>query len=177
MLVANQASGIQSFADLRGKRLSYLSKDRLAEVFLETQCLKATGQNCKDVMVLTAEKRDIQSVYSVFFGKADAALVSFSTLHAAVELNPQVAQRLRVLLEWKTTALVFGMVTRQANPALRDVMFNATQEVFKSTRGRQMLEMFKTDYVEKVETSALNPFWDLLQEYRALEKARAMRKK
>ena len=176
-LVARSDSGLTSFSELRSKRVSRLSNDRLAEIFLETQCLKTSKQRCNQFLTLAEEKRDIQSVYSVFFGKADAALVTLATLHTAIELNPQVATRLKVILDWKTTALVFGMMTRGADPAVINVMMGSVRETLKTARGRQMLELFKTDFLDAVDPSALNAYWTLLQEYRALEKAYGVRKK
>lgn len=176
-LVTNSTSGIHAFSDLRGKRLVRLSRDRLSEIFLETQCLKAAGKKCQEYLVLTEERRDIQSVYSVFFGKADAALVALSTLHTAAELNPQIKQRLRVISDWRTTAMSFGMMTRHADLASRDIMMGSVKETLKSPRGRQMLELFKADYLEVVDASALKPYWALLQEYRALDKARGAKTK
>jgi hypothetical protein len=176
-LVVRSDSGLTSFPELRNKRVSRLSNDRLAEIFLETQCLNAAKQRCNQFLTLIEEKRDIQSVYGVFFGKADAALVTMATLHTAIELNPQVATRLKVIQDWKTTALVFGMMTRDADPAVIQVMMGSVRETLKTARGRQMLELFKTDFVDAVEPSALNAYWALLQEYRALDKAYGMKKK
>jgi ABC-type phosphate/phosphonate transport system substrate-binding protein len=177
VLVVRSDSGLTSFADLRNKRVSRLSNDRLAEIFLETQCLRASKQHCSQFLTLTEEKRDIQSVYSVFFGKTDGALVALATLRTATELNPQVATRLKVIQDWKTLSLVFGMMTKQAASADLNALMGSAREALKSTRGRQMMELFKTDFVEPVDTSALNAFWALLQEYRALEKAYGAKKK
>ena len=176
-LVVRSDSGLTGFADLRNKRVSRLNNDRLAEVFLETQCLKISKQRCSQFLTLAEEKRDIQSVYSVFFGKADAALVTLATWRTATELNPQVATRLKVIQDWKTLSLVFGMMTSQASTGHLNAMMNSAREAIKSTRGRQMMELFKTDYVEPVDASALSPYWVLLQEYRALEKANGVKKK
>jgi len=176
-LVVRSDSGLATFADLRNKRVTRLAKDRLAEIFLETQCLKAAKQRCRQFLALSEEKRDIQSVYGVFFGKADAALVTLATLHTAIELNPQVGSRLKIIQDWRTTALVFGMMTRDADPSVINLMMGSVRDTLKTPRGRQMMELFKTDYVDPVEPSALNPYRALLQEYRSLEKAYGGRKK
>jgi len=176
-LVVRNDSGLTSFSDLRNKRVARLAKDRLAEIYLETQCLKAAKQHCSQFLVLSEEKRDIQSIYGVFFGKTDAALVTLATLHTANELNPQVATRLKVIQEWKVTALVFGMMTRSADPAVIQLMMGAVRDTLKTARGRQMMELFKIDYVEPVEPSILNPYWALLRDYRALDKTYGAQKK
>jgi len=176
-LVVRSDSGLTSFAKLQNKRVSRLSNDRLTEIYLQTQCLKAARQHCDKFLRLVDEKRDIQSVYSVFFNKVDAALVTLATLKTATELNPQIASRLTVIQDWRTKALVFGMMTRSADPAVLSVMMGSVREALKTPRGRQMLELFKTDFVAAVEPSDLNAYRVLLEEHRSLEKAYGGQKK
>ena len=175
-LLVSKTSGIKNFADLRNKRLSRLSNDRLSDTFLEVQCMKAAGMACHDFLQMKEEKRDIQSVYNVFFGRADAALVSLATLRTANELNPQVGQRLQVLLDWKAKALMFGIMTRHTQDSYRTLILNSVTEAMKTPRGRQILELFKTDYLEPVDAEALQPYWALLREYNDLRKARPAKK-
>ncbi len=176
VLLVSNTSGIKRFTDLRNKRLSRLSNDRLSDTFLEVQCMKASGMACRDFLQVKEEKRDIQSVYNVFFGRADAALVSLATLRTANELNPQVGQRLHVLLDWKAKALMFGMMTQHTQDSYRNLVLNSVAEVMKTPRGRQILELFKTDYLEPVDAEALRPYWALLREYNDLRKARPAKK-
>jgi hypothetical protein len=88
-----------------------------------------------------------------------------------------VATRLKVIQDWKTTALVFGMMTHDADPAVINLMMGSVRETLKTPRGRQMLELFKTDFLDAVDPGALNAYWALLQEYRALDKAYGAKKK
>lgn len=172
-LVVPRDAGILTFKDLRGKRLMRLENDRLSEYFLEIQCQKAAAKPCRDFLTLINEKRDIQSVHGVFFGRADAALVNLSTLRTAGEMNPQVTQRLRTLLDWKSKGAFFGMMTRHSEPAYRQVILRSAQNAFKTPRGRQLLQLFRADFLEQVDASALNPYWVLLKEYRDVQRQRA----
>ena len=176
VLLVSNTSGIKRFADLRNKRLSRLSNDRLSDIFLEVQCIKTAGMACRDFLQMKEEKRDIQSVYNVFFGRADAALVSLATLRTANELNPQVGQRLHLLLDWKAKALMFGIMTRHTQDSYRTLILNSVTESMKTPRGRQILELFKTDYLEPVDAEALQPYWALLREYNELRKTRPAKK-
>lgn len=176
VLLVSNGSGIKRFADLQNKRLSRLSNDRLSDIFLEVQCIKAAGMACRDFLQMKEEKRDIQSVYNVFFGRADAALVSLATLRTANELNPQVGQRLHVLLDWKAKALMFGIMTRHTQDSYRNLILHSVTEAMKTPRGRQILELFKTDYLEPVDAEALQPYWALLREYNDLRKVRPAKK-
>ena len=176
VLLVSNTSGIKRFADLRNKRLSRLSNDRLSDIFLDVQCIKAAGMACRDFLQVKEEKRDIQSVYNVFFGRADAALVSLATLRTANELNPQVGQHLHMLLDWKAKALMFGIMTRHTQVSYRNLILHSVTETMKTPRGRQILELFKTDYLEPVDAEALQPYWALLREYNDLRKARPAKK-
>jgi ABC-type phosphate/phosphonate transport system substrate-binding protein len=177
VLVVAQGSPIRTFADLRGKRLLRLGQDRLSEVYLETQCLKAARTSCHEFLTIADEKRELQLAHGVFFGKADAALLTMSALHTAGELNPQVLEKLRIIQSWKTTALVFGMLTSNADAKLKKTIMESDFGSPVNPRGRQMLDLFKTDYVVPMGPEALEPYWALLQEYRTLEKsARGKRK-
>lgn len=176
-LIVSRAARVERLADLRGKRLARLEQDRLSEVYLETLCIREAGAPCADWLSISEEKRDTQSIHKVFFGKADAALVRLSALAAAVELNPQIATRIHTLREWKTLTLSFGLLGPHATPALRERMIRAGLEATKTPRGRQILEIFKNDYMDRVNKSDLEPFWQLSNEYRALTRARQARKK
>jgi ABC-type phosphate/phosphonate transport system substrate-binding protein len=176
-LIVSTTSNARKFADLRRKRVVRLDKDHLYNYFLEVQCLKASGLDCRDYLSLKEQRRDIQSVHDVFFGRVDAALVSLSTLRTAVELNPQVGDRIRVILDWKVKGLIFGMMTRHTQDRYRTLIVGSVQEAMKTPRAKQVLELFKTDYIEPVDADALEPFRRLLKDYQELTRSRAGRKK
>jgi ABC-type phosphate/phosphonate transport system substrate-binding protein len=176
VLITSQQGGIQHFADLRGKRLARLSNDRLSDVYLSVLCAREAKAPCEQLFQTSEEKRDVQSIHKVFFGKADAALVRISTLRAAQELNPQISQRIKALQEWKTAALSFGLLLPHTSPAFQERIIQVALTATKSVRGRQILELFKTDYMERVDKSALQPFWQLYREYQALSRTVPARK-
>lgn len=168
VLLVNATSGIHRFSELKGRQIVRLGNDRLYEVFLELQCLKATGDNCGNFARISEEKQDVQSLYRLFFGKADAALVSLATLKMAGEMNPQVSRRLTGILEWKAKGIQFGMLARDADPTSRDMLLNSVGEIMASPSGKQILELFKTDSLVAVDAIDLQPFRDLLADYRSL---------
>ncbi len=166
-VIVQKSSGLRQFLDLRGKHVLKLSNDRLGQVFLETQCQREADSSCSTLFNLTEEQRDLQSIHKVFFGQADAALVSLATLHAAGELNPQISARLRVILDWKVQALAFGMMTVRSDPTYRDILLRSAMQAAQSVRGVQILELFKTDYMVRAGISDMQPFWNLYHEYQS----------
>lgn len=177
VLVVAKRAGIGKFADLEGKRVLRLSNDRLAETYLEILCLRERGTPCREQFSLSEEKRDVQSIHKVFFGKADAALVSLGALQAATEMNPQVGLQLSVVQEWKTASMSYGMTTIYGDPAHRELILKSGLQATNTVRGRQILQIFKTDYMVGLDKTALEPYWLLSKQYQDLLKARSGKKK
>jgi len=175
-LIVRASDGIRQFGDLRGKKVLHLSNDRLSSVFLATQCRKLAGTACADLFQVAVEKRNNQAIHKVFFGQADAALVSISALHAATELNPQIRQRLHHLLEWKTSSLSYGMMPARTDKGLRDRVLKAIMKATTTVRGKQILELFKTDYMERVDRHELQPYWRLHREHQEWSNRKARKK-
>jgi hypothetical protein len=176
-LVIAVDSGVERFADLRSRRVLHLGNDRLAQVFLGVQCMRDFRAPCQDVLRLGEEKRDVLAIHKVFFGQADAALVSRAALHAAGELNPQVRQRLRVIAEWRVRSLTFGLMNTRSSEDYRARVQHSALEVVRGPRGRQILELFRTDHMESADRSDLRPYWQLLKEYKDLTRTISARKK
>lgn len=176
-LIVAKSAGIRTFTDLRGKRLVHLSNDRLAATYLEVLCQQQAGMACRELFNLSQERRDVQSIHQVFFGKADAALVSLGALQAAMEMNPQVAAKLGVLIDWKTPGMSFGMMTTYSDTAFRERILSTALKSTSSVRGRQILEIFKTDYMVRVDKSALQPYWLLSRQHQDLLKTSSGKKK
>jgi hypothetical protein len=107
-------------------------------------------------------------IHKVFFGQTDAALVSLTALHAAGEMNPQVRQRLRVIEEWRSPAASFGMMLAATNAVLRDRVLSGAIGLQTSGRGKQILQLFKVDYMEPTDAKDLQPYWQLHREYHEL---------
>lgn len=175
-LVVAKRNRHKSFVDLRGKRLSRLEDDRLSDVFLETLCRKEAGNACVDVFQISRERRDILSIHKVFFGKSDAALVRLSALRAATELNPQIGAHLEALLVWKTNALSFGLMSSRVTSDFRELVLRSAQQASKTPRGKQILELFKTDYMGRADKQDLEPFWRLHREYQELVMTKSKRR-
>jgi hypothetical protein len=161
VLIVRADGDIRQFSHLRGRSVLRLANDRLSSVFLESRCRALAGLACADFLRVSDEKHSSLAIHKVFFGQADAALVSISALHAAGELNPQVRQRLRSLLDWKTTALSFGLMSARTPPYLRERVIDSAMRVISTVRGKQILELFKTDTMERAGVHELQPYWSL----------------
>ena len=67
-------------------------------------------------------------------------------------------------------------MTVRSEPAYRDLVLRSAMQAEKTVRGKQILELFKTDYMEQVDKTELQTYWRLQREYQELTRSKATRK-
>ena len=166
LLVARTDKNINSAKDLPGKRLVMQENDELAEMFLDTEILKALKQSYKNIgLSLQHQKKSPRIILDVFFDKADAAVIYKSTYDITTELNPGIKNKLKILAEYPIRSKNFSYF--HVNYAFTQELSAASVNFNKSARGQQILEVFKTpevDFCRVAELDDLDKFYkDYLQ--------------
>ena len=98
-------------------------------------------------------------VLPVFFGQAEAGLLSESAFNIMVKLNPQIGEKLTVLLRSPGFVNVVTCVPRQINKDIRDVLLDESLDLVNQDYGKQLLLVFhlknnisfKNEYLEETE--------------------------
>jgi phosphonate transport system substrate-binding protein len=173
MLVVRRGAGIQSPADLGGKRMSLLQDDELTDVYLPTLLMRAGLRgDLSQLGAVTRLSNTAKQVYSLFFGKADAALVYRNTYETALALNPQIGQRLQVLdaHTFKTRSPYIALFSSRVSPAHRKLMTDWAMTIGDTPRGRQVLDIYHADVFERTRVQDLVPYRQLLKDYGDLQK-------
>ncbi|MBL9137690.1 MAG: PhnD/SsuA/transferrin family substrate-binding protein [Verrucomicrobiales bacterium] len=112
---------------------------------------------------LLAERKLSKAVLPVFFGNADACLVTRGGFKTLCELNPQVGNRLTIVAssgEW--IPAVFAMRANYQAP-FRNELVQGLRELHHTTAGRQVLTVFQSDRLEEVDQATLRPTLDFLE--------------
>lgn len=114
--------------------------------------------------------RAAQAALGVFFGQADAALLSRSAFTAMSELNPQLQQDLVALAS--SPPLLPSLACFPANmPAdRRRLVLDGALGLHQRSRGRQILVLFGTERVVRFEPRQLQSVVDLIEERRRLQR-------
>jgi ABC-type nitrate/sulfonate/bicarbonate transport system substrate-binding protein len=167
-LLVRSDAAVKSLADLRKKTILRQADDRLALILLETFCHQQIRQHCDSAVNIAEEKRDSLSIHKLFFGRADAALVSLEAWLAALELNPQLESRLRVLSSWSTASHNFALIPANADPAMKKLILEYADKATSTPRGRQILELFGAEAIQHISSKSLQPYWSLAREYHAM---------
>jgi ABC-type phosphate/phosphonate transport system substrate-binding protein len=177
LLLTRKDAGIADLNALAGKRVALLKDDELSEVYLETVCLRHYQRPCHQVLAgIEPVSNSNQLILRLAFGKADLVVSKRSGFETARELNPQVGKMAQVLAQFPIKASYYGLYNRKINPAFRQFSLRSIPDMHKEARGRQVLEIFKSDRLEQTTADELRPFYELLAEYEALRVGKIARK-
>jgi phosphonate transport system substrate-binding protein len=167
VVVAATDKPTAGLAGLKRRRLTYVRWDEPGLLFLNTLLLRA-NQPEMDRFFGSAEpkERPSEAVHSVFFGAADACVISEQAFQTMVELNPQVGRKLKVIAE--SPGLVRGMaVYGKAFPKeSRDKILAASGRLNEYPRGKQILTLFQVDDFHPILEEDLLETRRLFEEYR-----------
>ncbi|MHB1309143.1 MAG: phosphate/phosphite/phosphonate ABC transporter substrate-binding protein, partial [Limisphaerales bacterium] len=148
LLLASEDSPLRKLEDLKGRSLTISSDARssLATLWLEVQCREqGLGSAMQLLAKVTFSAKITQVVLPVFFGKADACIVTRASWEVMCELNPQLRKRLRIVAVSPSvvpavTCFRGGFTETAKRQVLRAVDLSSTKPSYK-----QLMAMFKTE--------------------------------
>lgn len=145
VLLVREGIGVTSLAGLRGRSLIILDApgDGLASPWL-TVSLWKEGLDSPDQFFghITHNTKLAQVVLPVFFGQADACLVTRRGLNTMFELNPQLQRKLHILLTSPKAACAF--FASRKGPNSRKALLSRLPEVQSSPAAKQVLTLFQS---------------------------------
>lgn len=175
VLLVKQDSGIHDLAGLRGHSLlAYQHASMcLAPAWLET-LLAGSNFDAVDRFFsrVTKSTKVAQSVLPVYFGAADACLVTRRAFDTMSELNPQLRQKLRVVAVSPKVLAAFVGVHKDSSEELKSRFREALMRMSGSPSGHQILTLFQCDRIVAVDASLLRDSVDLQTAYERLKTRR-----
>lgn len=177
LCVVRRSSNLTTVAELKGRRVLVQQSSRapLSLTWLNVLTLRAgLGPAERAFGKMTIIPKPSRAALPVYFGQADAAIVTRRSLEVIGELNPQVARELRVLAvsaPMVASALCFRATVP---PATIDQIAEVATGLSASMSGRQLLTIFHTDRLERHSPDILDNIRALLAEQSRLMAAEAM---
>ncbi len=169
-LYAGQNVTIRDLADLAGKRIVLLDGGDIGDLYLETLCLRHHERPCKEVFAdIQRASSNNQALMRVFFGKADLALVHGFGYDVSVEMNPQLARALKLVVQYPLHSGYYAFFSPDTDKAFRQRTLKIVPTLHTYPRGRQLLDIFKMERLEITTPAELMPFLRLEQEYQSLK--------
>jgi phosphonate transport system substrate-binding protein len=171
VVLARDGGGLISLSNLRGKRLTVLANTTmsLATIWLDVELAKKKLPATAALLGSIAESpKPARVVLPVFFGQADACLVTRRAYDAMVELNPQVGRQLRIIAA--SPDFVPGLFAFRADllPTVKERCIRAFVELNHSPTGQQTLALFLADAIAERPVSVFASALALLDEYARL---------
>lgn len=171
LMIVRRDAAIRSPSDLAGKRIALIDGDELSELYLETLLMRVWGKpDWKRLGAISLEQRSNKLVHRLFFDQADAALVYRNSYEAALALNPQLRQRLLVLDDYSLLIRSphIGLFSTRIRPEQREAITRAAMQMNETARGRQILQIYHADSLERTSIKDLELFRELLEEHEKL---------
>jgi len=162
-------SGIMDVAGLKGKRLAVKHGEEMGRLYLNTLLLRHGMREAPSCFSTVVEKGKFsQAVLAVFFGQADACVVTEGVLDTMIALNPQIGQRLKVLASSPRFVAQISFFRKEYDADARRSVVERALSLTGSAPGRQLLTLFRLDRLGLVKESDLDTVRDLLGEYERL---------
>jgi ABC-type phosphate/phosphonate transport system substrate-binding protein len=177
VLLVRKAAGIRSMKDLAGQRVVLLSGNEISDLWLETACLRALRQSCRQAaLTISKENRSAQQVLKLFFSKADAALVRGYAYELAVELNPQIRDQVQVIERIPIYPGALGLFSSRISLPFREYVIGKIPTLQNYPRGRQIMEVLQAERIDRLPRTVLEPIRQLMYEHATLSARYALGK-
>ncbi|MBS4050955.1 MAG: PhnD/SsuA/transferrin family substrate-binding protein [Methylomonas sp.] len=148
IVLAQKQAGKIELKDLRGKRLVLAETDPLVDLYIDYLSRSVFKQSYKNVFkVMPREKKAHQVILKLFFGKADLICVHNYSYKLAIDLNPQIQDSLQVVARLDNIREGTGFFHKNTEPEFREYVIKKVMDLPNTARGRQFLEIFKSDGV------------------------------
>ena len=147
LLVVRDASGIENLAGLRGRSMILWESPTtsLAEPWLSVSLWREGLDSPKRLLGrMTRNTKLSHVVLPLFFGQADACVVTRRGLNTMVELNPQLSHKLKVLLASPTMEGTLFACRKDYPARLKNNIFDRLLELQSSPPAKQITMLFQS---------------------------------
>jgi phosphonate transport system substrate-binding protein len=166
VLVVKGSSAVTSLAGLRGKNILAFSRNGVntgiawIDVLLGQEKL---GRAASFFAAVKVPAKAQACVLPVFFGTVDACVVDEANLNLAKEMNPQLGQ-LKVLA--RSRPMIESVIATPADegPFQKDLI-DSILSLHEDSRGRQLLMVFKTERIVRLQPGDIDSARELWRDY------------
>lgn len=167
LLIVQSGQSTQQLRSLKNLRLCYVKDEQVGLLYLNHALLMQGLPEMDRFFASTEPKlRGSQALNTVFFGRAEACLISEEAYRTTVAMNPQIEHKVRILL---TSSQLLGAlaVYRKDYPAhMRRRVEAAVNELRRYPRGAQILSLFQATEMRQATEADLEETRRLYREYR-----------
>jgi len=165
-LIVKKESGIKSLGDLKGKKI-IIGESREGDIahhwldnLLSKSNLEVKEKFFGEIKIL---EKSLPALLPVFFGTADACIVTENLVRTAYEMNPQLESELTSIDKSKPL-LIAILANRKTLPVeLKKELTNGLLELDKTTDGKQILTLFRINGLKPFKIEYLKNVSELIK--------------
>jgi len=166
VLLVNPSSGLTTISGLRGKNVLVSSRNgsNTGSVWIDVLLGKEKlGRAASFFGSIKAADKPQACILPLFFGKLDACVVDEVNLDLAKEMNPQLGQ-LKVLA--RSRPMIESVIALPVEPGpYQQEMIDSILSLHEDPRGRQLLMVFKTERIVRLQPGDLDSARELWRDY------------
>ena len=146
VVMTRKGEGVDDFKSLKGMRLALVEEDPIAELYVNVLSLSILKQSAKFTFKeVNKYKKPQQIILKLFFGQTDVICFYQKAYQLAVELNPQLNTKLQVIEKLDDVPLGLGFFHKNVPSDLREKVIAEALRLSSYTRGRELLNIFRSD--------------------------------
>ena len=158
---------------LRGKKLGLVENDPVADLYVNFLSRSSFKKDYPDIFKeIPREKKSHQIILKLFFGQVDVICVYENFYEITAELNPQILAKTQIIAHISGILQSAGFFHKNVDPVFRERVMAEVLKLNTYARGRQFLEVFKTEKALRVSPAELAITKQLYSNYQYLRNAK-----
>jgi hypothetical protein len=159
VLLVRKDAKIDSFRQLRNSVFSLHSGYGLLQLYLEQLVNETSNSSMTDFFKKIRDtKTESLAILDVYFSKSDACLVAKHVLDNAIDLNPAIGKKIKIIQHSKR--IFAPLIYLALNDATKNDQQNfsrAIEMLNNTVRGRQFLDLFGVHTIKRIDFRKLKP--------------------
>lgn len=173
ILITNKKSGFKNITDIINEEITTAKTvyEDLSIMWIKVAIKESSGQKLKkaiDIESTTISESNL--LLGVFFGKYKCAVVSQSVYDVVCELNPKVKSEIQILATSGNLINNFFARKKNISNSTSEILDVYATDLNEDEDGRQILNLFKVDRIEKISKSDIEETKKLVQKHKSLFK-------
>ena len=170
VVMTRKNEGLDDFKSLKGKRLALVTDDPVAELYVNVLSLENFKQESKFTFKeLSNYKKPQQLILKLFFAQTDVICFYQKAYQLAMELNPQLNVKLQVIEKLEHMPLGLGFFHKNVASEFREKVIAEALRLESYTRGREILNIFRSDMAIRTTLGDLDGAKQLLANFQKLK--------
>jgi len=168
VIIINNVNKITQLEELKSKSIILMKEDifNLSHIWLKVLLHENNLDKKENFFGSISEEQDeLIVIYKVFFGEADAAIVTKNRLELANELNPQISKKIVPIIVSEPMLLTISLLNKTIDPLLKKTLLNIVENFRLNSRSGQILDLFKIAKIDRIYETDLESVNNLLERY------------